>query len=1037
MIPLTRRELLRLGSLAATGSLCWRFQSAMAGPFENADFDKLVPADKKLTEAWIRSLFERGAPEWFSGQELKHIGMPVGGICCGQVYLSGDGRLWHWDIFNQGVKTDTGGSHYAKPMPVASAVDLGFSIRVRADGKEQVRPLDQTGFPQTRFRGAYPLGFIDYQDKDFPLRVSLEAFSPFVPLDADASSLPLTVMRYTLHNTSKSAVEVSLAGALTNPVLLHTGAVAGAEFVNRVVKRKGATCLQCTVEKPETAAPVVVNPRPDILFDDFEAETYEGWTVEGTAFGKGSVAAAEMPAYQNNVGVHGKRLVGSHNTRQGEKLAAADAHTGTMTSRVFKIERRYIHALVGGGRPAHGVSFELMVDDKVVATLGGTNNNVMSNQTFDVREYEGREARLRIVDKGDKTWGNIEVDNIAFSDLPTRSSSLPLDGYSDMGDMTLAILDDDSKVFGSAEINPDDLFTAGAAAAKSSSKKRPKGTVGKNLILPPGGQATVSFAIAWRFPNHKAPIGHGHYYAERFPSSLAVVDHHAAAHEKAFQVTRLWHETWYDSTLPHWLLDRTFLNLSTLATSTSLRMEGGRFWGWEGVGCCQGTCSHVWHYAQSIGRVFPELESITREHVDYGLAFQPDGSIWYRGEFGKHEAIDGQCGTILRVLREHMMSANDAFLRRIWPRVKQSIEYLIKQDGDGNGVLEGKQMNTLDSAWYGPISWISSLYLAALRAGSVMAVDMGDDAFAKECGDLANRGGKWLGENLFDGEYFYQKRDPAHPEAIGAGVGCHIDQVMGQGWAHQLALGSVLPDDKTRTALKSLWRYNFSPDVGIYRKQFTSGRWYAMPGEAGLLMCTFPKGGANEAGGGKIGKGFAGYFNECMNGFEYQAAGHMIAEGMLQEGLAVTRAVHDRYHPSRRNPYNEVECGDHYARSMASHGVFVSLCGFECHGPKKHMGFAPKITPENFKSAFIAPEGWGSFNQRIENGELSAEIEIRHGRLPLASLALQHEGATKVSMKHGDTMVPVSIQRDGKRILTLLGKPIDITAGKKLLVRLS
>ena len=247
MIPLTRRELLRLGSLAATGSLCWRFQSAMAGPFENADFDKLVPADKKLTEAWIRSLFERGAPEWFSGQELKHIGMPVGGICCGQVYLSGDGRLWHWDIFNQGVKTDTGGSHYAKPMPVASAVDLGFSIRVRADGKEQVRPLDQTGFPQTRFRGAYPLGFIDYQDKDFPLRVSLEAFSPFVPLDADASSLPLTVMRYTLHNTSKSAVEVSLAGALTNPVLLHTGAVAGAEFVNRVVKRKGATCLQCTV----------------------------------------------------------------------------------------------------------------------------------------------------------------------------------------------------------------------------------------------------------------------------------------------------------------------------------------------------------------------------------------------------------------------------------------------------------------------------------------------------------------------------------------------------------------------------------------------------------------------------------------------------------------------------------------------------------------------------------------------------------------------------------------------------------------------
>jgi hypothetical protein len=346
-------------------------------------------------------------------------------------------------------------------------------------------------------------------------------------------------------------------------------------------------------------------------------------------------------------------------------------------------------------------------------------------------------------------------------------------------------------------------------------------------------------------------------------------------------------------------------------------------------------------------------------------------------------------------------------------------------------------MNTLDSAWYGPISWISSLYLAALRAAGAMALEMGDAAFAKNCGDLADRGGKWLAENLFDGGYFYQKRDPAHPEAIGAGTGCHIDQVMGQWWAHQLALGRVLPGDKTRTALKSLWRYNFSPDVGVYRKEFPKGRWYAMPGEAGLIMCTFPKGGEREAGGGKPGQGFAGYFNECMNGFEYQAAGHMIAEGMLEEGLAVTRAVHDRYHPSRRNPYNEIECGDHYARSMASHGVFVSLCGFECHGPKKHLGFAPKITPENFKSAFVTAEGWGSFTQQIANGRLSAGIEVRHGRLPMASLALQHESATQVSVKLGDTIVPASIQRDGKRILIRLEKPIEITAGGKLLASVS
>jgi non-lysosomal glucosylceramidase len=1021
MSQLTRRNLLRLGSLAATGSLLTRFQPAMAGPFENTDFNKFVPTDKKLSAAWLRSLVERGDPEWSSGTDLSHIGMPVGGICCGQVYLSGDGRLWHWDIFNQGVKTASGGPNYAKPMPVSSSVDLGFQIRVNGE----TRALDRSGFPQVRFRGAYPIGFVDFRDEAFPLKVSLEAFSPFAPLDVDASSLPLTVMRYTLLNPSSNTVEASIAGVLSNPVLIHSGTGPGIDLINRIVKRKSATGLHCTAEK--AAANTVASPRPDIVFDDFESKTYEGWTVEGTAFGAGPVAATEIPAYQEKVDAHGERLVNSHNARLGKGPGPADAHTGVMTSKPFKIERHFIHALVGGGNVGAGVSFELLVEDKVVATVSGDNKNKMTRKTFKVTEHEGREARLRIVDKGTQGWGNIGVDRIVFSDVGAATEE-PFENRKDLGDMTLAILDDGTGVYASprsADFGPHE----GEDTARSSSGQRPKGSVGKTLTLKPGEEATVSFAVAWRFPNHAAPVGKGHYYAERFPSSLAVVDHHAATSNKSYGITRLWHETWYDSTLPHWLLDRSFLNLSTLATTTSLRMEGGRFWGWEGVGCCQGTCSHVWHYAQSIGRIFPELERITRENVDYGLAFQPDGSIFYRAEFGKHEAIDGQCGTILRVLREHSMSPDDAFLRRIWPRVKKSIEFLISQDGDKNGVLEGKQYNTLDSAWYGPVSWISSLYLAALRAGSVMARDMGDEVFTKECEDLADRGGKWLGDNLFDGEYFYQKRDPAHPEAIGAGIGCHIDQVMGQWWAHQLALGRILPEDKTRTALTSLWRYNFSPDVGIYRKQFTSGRWYAMPGEAGLLMCTFPKGGANEAGGG--------YFNECMNGFEYQAAGHMIAEGMVQEGLAVTRAVHDRYHPSRRNPYNEIECGDHYARSMASHGVFVSLCGFEYHGPKKHLGFAPKITPEKFKSAFVAAEGWGCFSQRIEGAKLLAEIEIRHGRLPLASIALQHDGATSVSVQQGDRSIPASIQLESNRMLIRLEKPINITAGEKLMVTVS
>jgi len=95
----TRRDFLRLTGLVAAGTMLPRL-SAIAGPFTREDFDHLVPADKKLSPDWIKSLFERGTPQVLSGSELQFAGMPVGGIGTGQLYLGGDGRLWHWDIFN-------------------------------------------------------------------------------------------------------------------------------------------------------------------------------------------------------------------------------------------------------------------------------------------------------------------------------------------------------------------------------------------------------------------------------------------------------------------------------------------------------------------------------------------------------------------------------------------------------------------------------------------------------------------------------------------------------------------------------------------------------------------------------------------------------------------------------------------------------------------------------------------------------------------------------------------------------------------------
>ena len=84
--------------LAATGLTLSPDPHLLAQPHQDS---YRIPRDKNLDPEWVRSLFERGEPEVFSGSELVYIGMPVGGVCAGQVYLGGDGRLWLWDIFNQ------------------------------------------------------------------------------------------------------------------------------------------------------------------------------------------------------------------------------------------------------------------------------------------------------------------------------------------------------------------------------------------------------------------------------------------------------------------------------------------------------------------------------------------------------------------------------------------------------------------------------------------------------------------------------------------------------------------------------------------------------------------------------------------------------------------------------------------------------------------------------------------------------------------------------------------------------------------------
>ena len=328
-----------------------------------------------------------------------------------------------------------------------------------------------------------------------------------------------------------------------------------------------------------------------------------------------------------------------------------------------------------------------------------------------------------------------------------------------------------------------------AASFTSKELREDKSTVNANekLIagiavtekLAPGKTVKKEFAISWHFSNVGKRIDvpdarTGHYYLNKFSDALAVSDYVADRYSFLGSQTKLWKDTWYNSTLPWWFMERTFSNISALATTTSHRFKTGRSWAWEGVGACEGNCTHVWHYAQATGRIFPGIERDNRQRVDLGIALQEDGGIWFRAEYDKRPAIDGQAGRVLGCLREHQMSADDTFLKTNWPNIKKATQFLIHQDKNNNGLTDTPMENTLDAVWDGEIAWNAGLSIAAVKAGGVMAIEMNDISFAEQCKVYVEKGSKNMDEVLFNGEYYIHKPDAIKGrEGVGSYNTCH------------------------------------------------------------------------------------------------------------------------------------------------------------------------------------------------------------------------------------------------------------------------
>lgn len=635
--------------------------------------------------------------------------------------------------------------------------------------------------------------------------------------------------------------------------------------------------------------------------------------------------------------------------------------------------------------------------------------------------------------RGDGSGEHINKIESNGSYIRLECGSSSSNEYADSGDMSLTLIE---RGVGSAESSREEglPFYRGDIDNHRASKPTGSALVGSvtgEVTLNPGESHTFKYILSWYFPNihlwdgmHKIDDLDKlrHYYSSKFENSSAVADNIIATPQLIAE-TKSWSRVWNSSTLPKWFLDRSFVNVSTLATTASVRVHHievdpkseGRFYAFEGVYLGQGTCTHVMHYEQAMGRLFPDLSRQLRVQTDLGLSYNESGVIGYRGEFsetghqdGRGFAIDGQAGTVMRIYREHLLSPDMNFLESNWEKIRQSIKVMINQDseltGVADGILEGKQYNTLDRTWYGKITWISGLYAAALRAGEQMAIDMDDKKFAKECRSIAGKAYKNISEELFNGEYFIQKLDRDHLDAPNSNIGCHIDQLLGHYWASQTGLGYIVPKEEVLSSLNSILKYNY---VECYEAYLDSAsipvsRYYTSPLEQGVVMCSFPHGGADRAPG-KIGSDWeklvVGYFSEMWTGQEHQLAASLISEGMVDKGLMVERAVDRRYSRDKRNPYNEIEYGNHYTRAMSGYAPFISITGFYYHGPRAIIGFDPKVSEASFRSAFTASQGWGSYSQVDDLIQQRALIEVKYGAVDISSWQLPSSWRAKPKAK--------------------------------------
>ncbi len=498
------------------------------------------------------------------------------------------------------------------------------------------------------------------------------------------------------------------------------------------------------------------------------------------------------------------------------------------------------------------------------------------------------------------------------------------------------------------------------------------------------------------------------WYSSRFKNINELITYWAEQYDELRKKSLLFKNAFYKSTLPPEIIEAIAANLTILKSPTVMRQYDGRLWSFEGCadagGCCHGSCTHVWNYAQAIPHLFPALERSLR-NTEFCESQDGKGHQNFRStlpiapathEF--HAAADGQLGGIMKVYREWRISGDKEWLSKIFPMVKTSMDYCIHTwDPREKGIIDEPHHNTYDIEFWGPDGMHMSFYIGALNAIAAMGEFLEKDVSKYKT--LAALGKKFIEAELYNGEYFIQKiqykglnaTDPTTEKSFGGqysaeakellekegpkyqyGSGCLSDGILGAWIARMCGLNDPVDSAKIKSHLLSIHKYNLKENLSEHANPQRPS--FALGNEGGLLLCSWPK-------GGKLSLPFV-YSDEVWTGIEHQVASHLMMMGYVKQGLDIVRASRNRYDGRIRNPFNEYECGHWYARALSSYGYLQALTGVRYDAVEKKLYVDSKIG--DFTSFLSTATGFGTVS--LKTGKVT--VGVVYGTIDINTIVL-------------------------------------------------